>query len=100
MDERGIFLTSRLLSQAIAHLTLVLEVDVPALGLTGAVLQRKCENSVSKLDGLLLIRLAGSQGLVDGIKGNRGRELVWKQSISARLLPSRRQLGCTREYRS
>lgn len=77
-------LTRRLVAEALAHLALVLQVDVPALGLAGRVLQREGEDGVAQLQGLLAVRLARGQDAVDGVEGGRGRELVCERWVLAR----------------
>lgn len=52
-------LTIGLLAQALRDDTLLLQVDVPALGLAGGVLEREGEDGTSALDGVLAVRLAG-----------------------------------------
>ena len=50
---------------------------MPALGLTGCVLQREGEHGVALLDRILLVGLAGLDGAVDGVESGGGRELVY-----------------------
>jgi hypothetical protein len=76
----GVILTSWLLAEALADSALVLEVNVPALGLAGGVLQRKGKDGVALLDGVLLVGFAAGEGLVDGVKGGRGGELVCRDA--------------------
>ncbi len=66
--------TCWLLSETLSHLALVLEVDMPALRLSGFVLQRKCKHSVSLLDSVLAVCIGRLEGLVDSVEGLRGRE--------------------------
>lgn len=49
---------------------------MPALGLAGGVLEGECEDGVALLDGVLLVRLAGVQSVIDGIEGRGRRKLV------------------------
>lgn len=65
-----------LLAEALGNLALALQVDVPALGLSGGVLEGKGVDTVSLLDGVFLVGFAGIQGLVDGLEGSRGGELL------------------------
>lgn len=78
--EGGTKLTRGLVPEPLADLALVLEVNVPALGLAGGVLEGKGEHGVALLDGRLL--LGGvAEGRVDGVKGGRRGELVcWRPS--------------------
>ena len=62
---------------------------MPALGLAGGVLEGECEDGVALLDGVLLVRLAGVQSVIDGIEGRGGRELVCTRSSTlAELVPN------------
>jgi hypothetical protein len=76
-----VMLTGRLLAEALANRPLVLEIDVPALGLAGSVLQCEGKDGVSLLDGVLAVGLAAGQGVVDGIKSGRRGELVWRANV-------------------
>lgn len=51
--------TVGLLAEALGNLALALQVDVPALGLSGGVLEGKGVDTVSLLDGVFLVGLAG-----------------------------------------
>ncbi len=68
-------LTGGLLAEALADLALILEVNVPALGLASGVLEVEGEDGVALLDGVLLV-CGVAEGVVDGVKGGRGGELV------------------------
>lgn len=86
------WLTAGLVAQALADLASLLEVDVPALSLTGAVLEGEGVDSVALLDGVLAVRVGGVEGRVDNVKGGRGRELVYLNDagqLSARTLNER-----------
>lgn len=76
--------TIRLATSALADFALVLEVDVPAIGLTGGVLQGEGVDALAHIDGFLLVGLAGLERAVHGIEEGRGRELIW-QEINVRL---------------
>ncbi len=67
-------LTSWLLAESLNNLTLVLEVDVPALSLTSLVLQGESEDGVAGLDGVLASGIIGLEGLVDDIESLGGWE--------------------------
>jgi hypothetical protein len=67
-------LTSRLVTQTLGDNSLVLEVDVPALGLAGLVLQGEGEDGASLLDGVLALSIVTGEGVVDGLEGLGGRE--------------------------
>ena len=75
------WLTCRLVSKSLADLALVLEVDVPAVGLAGLVLEVEGEDGLSLLDGIRPVGIAGVQGLVDEIEGSRGRESVCGRKV-------------------
>lgn len=49
---------------------------MPALCLAGLVLQGEGIDALGLLDGFLAVCLIG-EGVVDGVKGGRGRELVY-----------------------
>lgn len=49
---------------------------MPALRLAGLVLQGKSVDALGLLDGVLAVCFVG-EGVVDGVKGDRGRELVY-----------------------
>ena len=72
----GLKRTGRLLAHALANGALVLEVDVPALGLAGGVLEGEGKDGVALLHGILAVGLAGVEGVVDLVKCRRGGELV------------------------
>ena len=101
LERRKDSLTIGLLSQASAHSTLLLEVDMPALCLAGLVLQREGVDAAGLLDGIFPVGFAGVQGFVDGVEGRRGRELVCRSRVS---LPpnscAAAPLSRTREFNS
>ena len=66
--------TSWLLAESLADGSLLLEVDVPALGLTSLVLQGESKDSVGSLEGALAGGIIGLEGLVDGIESLGGWE--------------------------
>lgn len=49
---------------------------MPALRLAGRVLEGEGVDAVALLDGVLALGLVRVEGVVDGVKGGRGRELV------------------------
>lgn len=69
-------LTGGLVAKTLANLALVLEVNVPLVGLAGGVLEDKGKDGVALLDGVLAVGLAAGKGAVDGVEGGGGRELV------------------------
>ena len=69
-------LTRGLGSRPRADGALLLEVDVPALGLPGLVLQGEGKHGIALRDGIFPIGLAGLENGVDGLKGLRGRKLI------------------------
>ncbi len=81
-------LTIGLGAKTLGDLASLLEVDVPALGLTSSVLQGEGEDGVTLLDGILAVGIGGVQGLVDGIKGSGGRELVYTQNTQGQQMSS------------
>jgi len=68
----------------LADLTLVLQVEVPALLLTLGVLQIESNNGLSLVDGILAIGLVGLESLVDHVERGGGREGILKNPISKR----------------
>lgn len=62
-------LTGRLLAKTLANLTLVLEVNMPLVGLAGSVLEDKSKDSVALLDGVFAVSFAAGESAVDGVKG-------------------------------
>ena len=68
--------TSRLLAQALGNGARVLEIDVPAVGLAGGVLEGEGKDGVALLQGVLAVGLAGVEGGVDRLEGRGGGELV------------------------
>lgn len=69
--------TGGLLANALADLTLLLKVNVPAVGLTGRVLEGEGKDGLALADGLLAIGLARVQSIVDGVERGGGWEFVW-----------------------
>lgn len=72
-------LTCRLVSQTLSDLSLGSEVQVPALGLAGLVLQGEGEDGIGLLDGVLARGFSVESG-VDHIKGLGGGECSWWKS--------------------
>lgn len=66
--------TSRFISKTLGDLALGLEIDVPAVGLAGLVLEGEGEDGVALLDGVLTLGVGGGEGCVDGIEGLGGGE--------------------------
>jgi hypothetical protein len=95
IEEAATERTSRLLAQALADGALVLQVDVPALGLAGGVLEGEGKDGVALLHGILAVGLAGIKGLVDLVEGGGGGELVWiwRQLSENRV---RKAMSCSR----
>lgn len=67
--------TVGLFAEALADPSRVLEVDVPALGLAGSILQRESKDGVALFDGGLALGLVSGEGSVDGVEGLGGGEL-------------------------
>ena len=61
---------------ALPHAALVLEINVPAVGVAGGVLQREGEDGAAFLDRVLAARVVGRQRGVDGVEGRGGGEGV------------------------
>lgn len=74
--EKGLKRTGRLGAGAGGDLARLLEVDVPALGLAGLVLEGEGEDGVALLDGVLAVLGAGVEGRGDGVESDGGGELV------------------------
>jgi hypothetical protein len=68
--------TIRIVSHAFTHSARLLEIDMPARGLSAGIGENKCVDTVALLDGILAIGLACVQRGIDGIKGNRRWEVV------------------------
>lgn len=66
-DEHTIDLLP-LRSRASRHLSLLLQIYVPALDLPFLVLERECEYCVAFLDGVFALGFVRSQGVVDQIE--------------------------------
>lgn len=64
---------------ALADSALLLQVDVPALGLAGLVLEGEGKDGAALLDGVLAVGLAGGEGRVDLVEGSRRGELVYSR---------------------
>lgn len=84
--QRNALLTSGLLAETAADLAGLLEVDVPARGLAGLVLECEGEDGTALFDGVLALAVARVQGCVDDVEGLGGRELVCAVRIRQRLL--------------
>lgn len=69
----------------LAHLALVLQVEVPALLLTLGVLQVEGDDGLGGVDGVLALALVGLEGLVDGVERGGGGEgiCVERRKLSA-----------------
>ena len=61
---------------ALPHAALLLEINVPAVGVAGGVLQREGEDGAAFLDRVLAARVVGRQRGVDGVEGRGGGEGV------------------------
>lgn len=70
-------LTGGLLAKTLANLALVLEVNVPLVGLAGGVLEDESKDGVALLDGVLAVSVAAGKGAVNGVESGGGRELVY-----------------------
>lgn len=81
--------TGGLLAKTLADLAGVLEVEVPAGGLAGLVLEGESEDGVSLLDGVLAVGFAGVDSLVHEVEGSRGGELGCSQWVSLDILFAR-----------
>jgi hypothetical protein len=66
--------TSWLVSQTLGDGTLLPEVDVPALGLAGLVLQGEGEDGITLLDGVLALGIVRSETALDNVEGLGGGE--------------------------
>jgi hypothetical protein len=62
--------------ETLSSLSILLEIDVPALGLTSLVFQGESEDGGTLLDGIFPLGIVGLEGVVDKIKGSGGRECV------------------------
>lgn len=68
-----------LVAEALGDLAGVLEVEVPAGGLAGLVLEGKGEDGVALLDGVLALLLVAAEDGVDEVKSLGGGELgCWR----------------------
>lgn len=61
---------------ALPHAALLLEINMPAVGVAGGVLQREGEDGAALLDRVLAARVVGRQRGVDGVEGRGGGEGV------------------------
>ena len=61
---------------ALPHAALLLEINVPAVGVAGGVLQREGEDGAAFLDRVLAARVVGRQRGIDGVEGRGGGEGV------------------------
>lgn len=86
--------TGGLLAKTLADLAGVLEVEVPAGGLAGLVLEGESEDGVGLLDGILAVGFAGVESLVHEVEGSRGGELGCGQWVSLNVLVSRQLVSC------
>lgn len=73
MGAMGAF-TSWLISQTRGDFSLVSEVDVPALGLAGLILQGEGEDGIALLDGVLALSIITLESAVDELEGLGGGE--------------------------
>ena len=78
--------TGRLLRKALLDLTLLLQVDMPALRLSRLVLERETEDGATLLNRVLAVLLAARERVVDGVEGARRGELVCCAAVSLTLL--------------
>ena len=93
-------LTSRLGPRARGDGALLLEVDVPALGLPGLVLQGEGEYGIPLFNGVFTVGLAGLKHGVDGLKCFGGRKLVCgKQGLVVRVSQSEQGINSLFAYR-
>lgn len=74
--EKVLKRTGRLGAGAGGDLARLLEVDVPALGLAGLVLEGEGEDGAALLDGVLALGVARGKSGVDGVEGGGGGEVV------------------------
>jgi hypothetical protein len=56
---------------ALAHLTLLLQINIPTLRLTRCIFQCECEDGIALLNGVLAIRVVRFQRVVDEVEGGR-----------------------------
>lgn len=68
---------STLGGSALANLTLLLEIEVPALLLTLLVLEVESNDSLGLVDGVLALRGVGLKDLVNDVESGGGGESVW-----------------------
>jgi hypothetical protein len=62
-------ITCRLISRTLSNRSLAPEIDVPALRLTGLILQGKGEDGISLLDGILALGIVSGEDTVDNVEG-------------------------------
>lgn len=84
--------TGGLLAETLGDLALLLEVEVPALGLAGGVLEGEGEDGAALLDGVLAVGVRG-ESLVDLVKGGGGGELGCCGSLLALLFVCSSRIG-------
>ena len=70
--------TSWLLAESLSDGSLLLKVDVPAIGLTSLVLQGESKDGVGSLKGTLAGGIIGLESLIDGIESLGG----WERSCN------------------
>jgi hypothetical protein len=58
-------ITCRLISKTLSNRSLTLEIEVPALRLTGLILQSEGEDGICLLDGLLSLGIVSGEAIVD-----------------------------------
>jgi hypothetical protein len=75
--------TSWLIAESLPDNTLLLEIDVPALGLARLVLEGEREDRVALLDGVGALSRIRLQGGVDEVEGLGGRECGCSSSMLA-----------------
>jgi hypothetical protein len=76
-------ITRWLLSQTLCNTSLVLEIDVPAIGFSGFVLQCESEDGVCLLHGIFSLSIGRSQSSVDIVESLRRGESICK-TVSTR----------------
>lgn len=86
MGKRRWERTVGLLASALADGTLLLQVDVPALGLTSLVLEGEGKDGAALLDGVLAVGLASREGRADLVEGSGGGELVYFKGLDFHVL--------------
>ena len=74
-------LTVGLVAKTLANLALVLEVNVPLVGLAGSVLEDKGKDGLALLDGVLAVGVAAGKSAVDRVESSGGGELVYSLHV-------------------